>query len=364
MNTTTDVLPTAMTSNVLTTGLLGIVLVLMIAALCIFPFTTHFFIDWVAMAFMAATPTQIILTSLWENKKPQFINCLPVPLKGISLTLITVLASIIVFKGILYFISGDHGITPMVIQYTIISVIITLWIIPIWECWPFNKVSDNPTTFGLLVLVSVYPIAYLIWSVFFDYSHLGEIGFINYYEDIDPKGIFDMWQALTFAVTTSGVVIVHTLFDFWPINKICGRSIQPLRGIISSIYVLLLSWGVYSFFVTFLGMDQVDYMIRVPVCMIFGSLLINNMMQGSLFSGIAQPIRGSLLMACCVFSALLMHQLYAFASTLHAGYELGTGAKNGFAQEIWIASAMLGVTFPIIFVVSGFFNFWPIQRNK
>ena len=50
-----------------------------------------------------------------------------------------------------------------------------------------------------------------------------------------------------------------------------------------------------------------------------------------------------------------MRELYAFSSTLHAGYELGTGPKNGFAQEIWIASAMLGVTFPIIFVISVFF---------
>lgn len=364
MNMTTDVLPTPMTSYALTTGILGIVLVLIIAVLCIFPFTTHFFIDWVAMAFMAATPTQIILTSLWGNKKPQFINTLSPPLKGSTLTLITVLASMVVFKGILLFISGGHGITPMVIQYTIITVIVTLWIIPIWECWPFNKMSDNPTTFGLLVLVFVYPIAYVVWSVLFDYSHLEKIGFPNYYEDVDPKGYFDMWQALTFAVTTSGVVIVHTLFDFWPINKLCGRAVQPIRGIISTVYILLISWFIYYLFVTLLGMDQVDYMIRVPVCMIFGSLLINNMMQGRLFTGIAQPVRGLLLMACCVLLALLMRELYAFASTLHAGYELGTGPKNGFAQEIWIASAMLGVTFPIIFVVSGFFDFWPIQREK
>lgn len=364
MNTTTDVLPTPMTSNVFSTGIIGIVLVLIIAALCIFPFTTHFFIEWVAMAFMAATPTQIILTSLWGNKKPQFINTLSPPVKGVTLTLITMLAAVIVFKGILLFLSGGHGITPMVIQYTIITVIVTLWLIPIWECWPFNKVSENPTTFGLLLLVSVYPIAYVLWTIFFDYSYLGEIGFKNYYEDIDPKGMFDMWQALTFAVTTSGVVIVHTLFDFWPINKLCGRAVQPLRGIISAVYILLVSWFIYYLFVTLLGMDQVDFMIRVPVCMIFGSLLVNNMMQGGLFINMPQPVRGLMLMVCCVFSAVLMRELYAFASTLHAGYELGTGPKNGFAQEIWIASAMLGVTFPIIFVVSGFFNFWPIHCNK
>lgn len=364
MTSSTDVESTSITNNVLTTGLLSIVLVLVIAALCIFPFDQHFFIDWVAMAFMAATPTQIILGSLWGNNKPQFINKYPPPIKGLILTLIIVIASIIVFKGLLLFISGGHGITPMLAQYAIMTVIVTLWIIPVWECWPLSKISDNPIIVGLLTLVSVYPIAYIFWSIFFDYSVLAHIGFPNYYEDIDPKGMFDMWQALTFAVTTSCVVVVHFLYDFWPINKLCGHAIQPLRGIISTVYVLLLSWFIYYLFVTLLGMEQVDFMIRVPVCMIFGSLLVNNMMQGGLFNNMTQPIRGLVLMICCIFAAIIMRELYAYASTLHAGYELGTGPKNGFAQEIWIASAMLGVTFPVIFIVSGFFNFWPFQRNK
>lgn len=126
----------------------------------------------------------------------------------------------------------------------------------------------------------------------------------------------------------------------------------------------MLSWLIYYLFVTVLNMDQVDFMVRVPVCMIFGTLLVNNMMQDGLFTHLKQPIRGVILFFCCVFAAVVMHKLYVLASTMHAGYELGTGAKGGYAQEIWIASAMLGVTFPIIFVVSGFFDFWPIKRNK
>ena len=74
-------------TNTVTTGLLGIVLVLTISTLCIFPFEHQFFVDWVTMAFMAATPTQIILGLLWGNNKPHFVNKYPAPIKGLLLTL-------------------------------------------------------------------------------------------------------------------------------------------------------------------------------------------------------------------------------------------------------------------------------------
>ena len=85
-------------------------------------------------------------------------------------------------------------------------------------------------------------------------------------------------------------------------------------------------------------------------------------MQFSLLTKIAQPIRGILLTICAAIMAIIMYKVYAYGSYLHTGHELGMGPQNGFAKEIWIASAMLGVTFPVIFVVSGFFNFWPLKR--
>lgn len=357
-------------TNTITTGLLGIILVLTISALCIFPFELQFFVQWVTMAFMAATPAQIILGLLWENKTPHFINKYPAPVKGLILTLITIFAAIVVFKSLLVFISGGHGITPMLSQYTIMTINLTLFIILIWECWPFSKVSANPKVIGLLTLVAVYPISYALWSVFFDYGNLAAINSPVYFTDIDPNGLFDMWQSIAFAVTVTAAVIVHILFDFWPITKLCGitknskLAKQPVKGLISTGYLLVLSWLIYYLFVTVLNMDQVDFMVRVPVCMIFGTLLVHNMMQDGLFIHLKQPVRGIMLLLCCVVATVVMHKLYVLASTMHAGYELGTGAKGGYAQEIWIASAMLGVTFPVIFVVSGFFDFWPIKRNK
>jgi uncharacterized membrane-anchored protein len=85
-------------------------------------------------------------------------------------------------------------------------------------------------------------------------------------------------------------------------------------------------------------------------------------MQFQLFSEMAQPKRGLVLIALAAIAAIIMYVLYDFASRIHTGVALGAGPEGGFAKEIWIASAILGVTFPIVFVVSGFFDFWPFKR--
>ena len=350
-------------SKVLSVGIIGIALVLVIAAVCIFPFEHHTFVDWVATAFMAATPTQIILGLLWHNSKPDFVNSLSQPAKGLMLTAITVLMGALVFGLILLLVSGGHGITPMLIQFTIMTVVVVLWMVPIWQCWPLTLISKDPFVFGILTLVFSYLLAYLLWLVFFDYSILSEIGHPHYYPDLDPGGLFDMWTALTFAVTSVSVIIVHILFEFWPIDKLSLGKGQPTRGLIAALYVFALAWLIRSAFVTGLGMDQVEYLVRVPVSLIFGTFLVNNMMQQALLRHLAQPLRGFVLTVIAAFAAVIMYQLYGLASAWHTGQELGMGPQNGFAKELWIASAMLGVTFPIIFLVSGFFGFWPIKRT-
>ncbi|GAC34232.1 hypothetical protein [Paraglaciecola polaris] len=250
----------------------------------------------------------------------------------------------------------------MLVQYAIMTIIAILFLVPIWQCWPFKLLSKDPIKVGIYTLVGAYVIAYILWIVFFDYSMLQKVGHPKYFASLDPSGLFDMWDAMTFSVTAVGLVIVHMLFDFWPIDKLTRGASQPIRGIIATVYLLILSWVLRWVFVSGFGMQQVEYMIRVPVCLILGTFLVNNMMQFSLLTKIAQPIRGILLTICAAIMAIIMYKVYAYGSYLHTGHELGMGPQNGFAKEIWIASAMLGVTFPVIFVVSGFFNFWPLKR--
>lgn len=357
------------TSSVLITGFIGIILVLAISALCILPFEEHFFIGWVGIAFMCATPTQMILGLLWHNQLPAAVGGLPQPYKGLAFTAITIAAGAFLTVLLSNVVGQGFGATPMFIQYTILTIVVTLWLVPLWQCWPATLISKNPLVFGLLTLAATYFVAYIVWLVFFDYSALahiptphGEIVHPMYHPEIDPKGLFDSWVAMTFAVTTAAVIVVHSLFDFWPIKKLSAGKPQPVFGIVGSIYVLAFAFAVRWFFVEVIGMEQVNYMIQVPVCMIFGSFLVNNMMQFSLFKTVSQPVKGFALLACAIIAALIMFQLYVLASTWFVGHELGSGPAAGWALELWIATAVLGVTFPIVFVVSGYFDFWLLKK--
>ena len=347
-----------------TEGLLSILLVLGISAACIAPFNHDTFINLVSLAFLAATPTMAILGILWDNNKPDAVGQLSQPAKGLALTGITILLGAVVFTLVMYLVGGGHGSTPMVTQYFIMSVVVVIWMVSIWQCWPMTLLSKDPVTVGVLTLIYAYLVAYVLWTIFFDYSILGQMGHPDYYEDIDPKGLFGLWTAAIFFVTAVGIIVVHFLFDLWPIDKLTRGAKQPFRGLIATIYILALAWLVQTIFIGALGMEPVEYMVRVPVCMMFGTFLVSNMMQFSLFSDHQQPIKGLLLLVCVVIAAMLVYELYRWASMLHTGGELATGPGGGFAQENWIASAMLGVTFPVIFMVSGFFGFWPIQRNN
>ena len=349
------------TVKIILTGILATLLVLALAALCTFFFEVQFYVDWVATVFMAATPAQVIIGLLWHNEHPAGIAKLSQPAKGIALTGLSVACAVFVMALVILLVSGGHGITPMLVQFMIVSVITVLWIVPIWQCWPISIFVKNPVILGIITLLFSYTLAYTIWQVLFDYELLATIGHPLYFADIAPTGLFDMWIVTSFLVTTVSLIVVHMLFEFWPINKLSLGMPQPIRGMVATAYLLSLAWFIRYLFVDVLEIEQVDYMVRGPVSLIFGVFLVNNMMQFSLFPKLIQPIRGVTLTICALMMAFAMYELYESASMLHAGSILASGPQGGYSRELWIASAMLGVTFPIIFIVSGFFAFWPLQ---
>ena len=58
--------------------------------------------------------------------------------------------------------------------------------------------------------------------------------------------------------------------------------------------VLIIGWGAYYIGVDALKMDQVDFMVEVPIPFLFGTIFILNMLQGSLFPNFKQPLKGVL----------------------------------------------------------------------
>src|SRR3954453_15053529 len=107
-------------------------------------------------------------------------------------------------------------------------------------------------------------------------------------------------------------------------------------------------------------MDVVQFLVRVPIPFIFGTIIVLNMLEGSLFAKRKQPSKGllSALAAALVGTGLAwFYEAVAGIVTgkLHAG-------PPAYDFEIWLASALLAVTFPFLIIAAAFFDFWPFKR--
>ena len=61
-----------------------------------------------------------------------------------------------------------------------------------------------------------------------------------------------------------------------------------------SLCCLLLGGGLYFLFVEAMEMDVADFMIRIPITFIFGTIIVQNMLERSLFASKPQPMKGVL----------------------------------------------------------------------
>ena len=223
-----------------------------------------------------------------------------------------------------------------------------------------NKVTENPLLLGLGTLVYCYLLNLVLFKIFYNYSFFAGAPF--YSAAWDPAGLFNGITALTFAVTAVAMVMVLALFETWPVPAIVKSGTQPASGLVGAAIILLVSAIIYYACVIVLGMEPMGFMVRGPVCIIFGAFLVDNMMQFQLFTGLQQPVKGLAKTVVCLVGAAAMYHLYAFVLPFFVGSDLGAGPEANYAREIWIATAMLGITFPVINFVFGAFEFWPLQR--
>jgi hypothetical protein len=121
----------------------------------------------------------------------------------------------------------------------------------------------------------------------------------------------------------------------------------------------LVVWGVP---VGLLGMDPVVFLVRVPVGLIFGVFIVLTLFQGAGFGGLGQPVKGLAMAAAVIVAAAAVQVLYTVAANA-----IAPGMKAGppsYERELWIATAMLGVTFSVIVAFCGAFGFWPLMPRR
>lgn len=326
-------------------------------------FSPPMFGSWVAILIMSAIPMQIVIGLVWQSGYPPFLTRLGQPAKGLAILAIMALAAAVVTPSIQLVVGGSvTPPTPFAIMFTILSVCTCFWIVAVFQCWPLTALSKSPAVIGLGVLVLAYGSAWVVFRATFDFAAMKGAPF--YLAALDPGGMAPAWNALSYIVTTVSVIMAFVMLDFWPtatlarVIPVLGR--QPLFGLASAALVLVLAALMWQAGVRVLGMDVVDYMVRVPVSLLFGEFIMLVMMQTAPLQSVAQPLKGLVLLALASVLAVAMYALYAKAAVVLVG-PMPAGAPT-YGLDLWIATAMLSVTFPVFVAFGDGLAYWPLSR--
>lgn len=341
-------------------GIIATVIIMAISLAFISLFQLSTFTTWVAYCIQCVIPMQIVIGVTWATKHPQFAAAKNQPAKGLLLLLITVVAGLI--TGVLFYYTVNGGVnppTPFLMQFSVILVLSTFAGAIIWGGWPFMNMIKSPVVAGIAMLAACYLANYIIYRVFFNYNFLQ--GAPVYVASLDPHGMFNAWNAVVYYVTVIGVMFMMLSFDLWPLTKFPSIMKQPVLGLVWSVICLVIGYVVFYVGVKAMHMDVVSFMIRVPVTFIFGTIIVLNMLQGSLFPKLTQPLKGVLNMLSVIVVGTLLAQIYA-AMSGHVTGVLKPGPPT-YDFELWVASALLGVTFPLLIFFAEFFKLWPLRRS-
>lgn len=337
----------------------AIIIGISLAFMALFDLLT--FTGWVSYGLIAMIPMEIVVGITWGSRQPEFVAAQPQPLRGILLVLVTAGVGIVV--GLVSFRTVGGGLggppSPMLMHAMIVSVVVTFWFAVMWGGWPFSLMKSQVFA-GMIMLVVCYLVNYLLFRLFFDYAFMQDAPV--YVATLDPGGMFNGVDAMVFYVTAIGIMFLTLNFDLWPFTTAPGIMRQPLLGLIWTATALVLGGFAFYMGVDLFGLDPMRFLITVPIPFIFGTIVVLNMLQGSMFAGMTQPVRGILNALASAFIGSVLALGYGSVAETVSG-PVAAGPPS-YDFEIWLASALLAVTFPFLIFKAEFFGFWPLKKDE
>jgi len=342
-------------------GIASTVLVMAIALAFVSLFSFPTFAGWVAYFLLCVIPLQIVMAVTWGSAQPAAAAKAPQPLRGLLLTLFALVIGAAVAALALELVgAGVKPPAPILAHWVIVSVPVTFLAAIMWGGWPFTKVFKHPMTAGLVMLLACYVVNGLLFRVFFKYDFMQ--GAPIYVPSIDPHGMFNGWSALVFYVTALAGMFLILAFDLWPLTADPKIMQQPVLGIVWTIMALAIGLVAFYVGVDVMHMDVVHFLVTVSVPFIFGSIVVLNMLQNSLFAGLTQPLKGIANTIAIVVIGVGLSRVYGLlAPTVTGSLNAGPPAYD---FEIWLASSLLSVTFPFLIFYAEFFQYWPLAAPQ
>jgi hypothetical protein len=321
-------------------------------------------LTWISLILVAMVPMQMVIGLAWGGQHPAAIAAMPTLTRGVAFSLL--MATVGALVACIAHATVGGGIsppTPFVNMFLILAVPMTLMLIIPFQRWPFTALLGNrPVVIGFALLIAAYGLAWVLYQLLFDFSFLQQAPF--YQAALDPHGKLTAWLPLTASLGGVVAILCLVLLDFWPLPLLaqalpaCGR--QPLFGIVASVLIALIVAALWYVFIISQGMDVVAFMVQVCVSMIFGIFIILVMFEGAPFVRLSQPWRGLVLISAAALLAVVLHALYLTIAVSRFGLP---GGAPGYALELWLATSLLAITFPLMVAFASFFNFWPLRKS-
>jgi hypothetical protein len=150
-------------------------------------------------------------------------------------------------------------------------------------------------------------------------------------------------------------------FDVWPMTTSPRVMKQPLLGLVWTVVILAIGGAMFYAGTVLFAMDPVVYLVSVPVPFLFGSVVVLNMLGNTLFARRSQPAKGVLNVLAAIAFGGTLSLIFWLVMPAVSG-ELPSGPPT-YAAQLWLANALLAVTFPFLVIHAAFFHFWPLQKG-
>jgi hypothetical protein len=213
---------------------------------------------------------------------------------------------------------------------------------------------------GFMLLVVSYVATYALFRAFFNYDFLQGA---PVHLASAPHGLFNGVTALVSYVTVLAGMFLMLHFDLWPLRESPTLMKQPLLGAVWTL--IALAAGGMAMWVTTqqFELDPMYVLTRITAPFIFGTIVVLNMLEGSLFARLTQPVKGVVSAITAAAAGAALAQLYGLADGVILGMELPSGPP-GYDYELWLVNALLSVTFPFLIFHAAYFTFWPLAARS
>ena len=335
----------------------AIAIVVALAFISLFDFPT--FAGPVSFYMLCTIPFQVMAVVVW-GANPSFVGKLSQPAKGLVLLIVTLAVGAVIDPLALRVVGeGINPPGPIPSHFAVIVVPTTFFLAIVWGSWPFNLFGNDPKLVGVLLLAGAYVLTWVIFRVFFNYDFMqgAPVHLLS-----APQGMFNGVYALVFYVTALAVMFLVLNFDLWPFTKTPSVMQQPALGLVWTALCVAGAWVVMRIAVSMAGMDPMSVLTIITAPFIFGSILVLNMFQNSLYAKFAQPLKGVLNAVTSAVLGLALYVVYCLVAPFVSGPL--TAGPPGYDYEVWIANALLSVTFPFLIFLAAYFAYWPLRKAE